>query len=375
MNNLEILKYEGDNTVVVHKEHIENFNTKSQLVVNESQEALFYKDGQALDLFKSGRYSLETENLPFFKKLFGKIFNKQTPFTCEVFYINKTSVLEILWGTATPIIVEDPKYHIIIGARANGQIGLRVSDSRKFVVKVVGQLQDFTLDNVKRTIKSMVLTNIKDLIAKQIVNNNVSILEISTQLVEISKQVQVKLNEELEDLGLEITKMFINTISCDEGDLAKLRQTKDKYLEAMTDIDIEAIKTIKMGEAMAKSRSVQGYSYQDERKYDVLESAAKNEGSGSNLMGAGIGLGMGAGIGAGIGAAATNTAQILNEQVKKQPEGASIVCSNCGTSLKAGAKFCSECGTPVPVKKFCSECGTQVDPNSKFCPNCGNKLL
>lgn len=371
-NNLEILKYAGDNNVIVHKEHIENFNTKSQLIVNESQEALFYKDGQALDLFKSGRYSLETENLPFFKKLFGKIFNNNTPFACEVFYINKTSVLEVLWGTANPIIVEDPKYHIIIGARANGQIGLRVSDSRKFVVKVVGQLQDFTLDNIKRTIKSMVIANIKDLIAKSIVNNNVSILEISTHLIEISKLVQEKLNVELEDLGLEITKLHINTISCDEGDLAKLRETKDKFLEAMTDIDIEAIKTVKLGEAKAKSRNIQGYTYQDERKFDVLQSAAENEGTSGSLMGAGIGLGMGAGIGAGIGAAATNTAQTLNEQVK--PTNGNLICTNCGAKIISGSKFCSECGTPVQTKKFCSECGVQVDSNSKFCSNCGNKL-
>ena len=73
LNHLEVLKYEGDNNVVVHKEHIENFNIKSQLIVNESQEALFYKDGQALDLFKSGRHTLETNNLPFFKKISEKV--------------------------------------------------------------------------------------------------------------------------------------------------------------------------------------------------------------------------------------------------------------------------------------------------------------
>ena len=73
-NSLDVIKYVGDNNVLVAKSHIENFNTKSQLIVNESQEALFYKDGQALDLFLSGRHSLNTDNLPFFKKLFGKIY-------------------------------------------------------------------------------------------------------------------------------------------------------------------------------------------------------------------------------------------------------------------------------------------------------------
>lgn len=371
-NHLDVLKYEGDNKTLVHKEFIENFNTKTQLIVNEAQEAIFYKDGQALDLFKSGRHSLDTNNLPFFKKFFGAIFNRSTPFSCEIFYINKVNVLDIFWGTATPIVVEDPKYHLIVGVRSNGQTGLRVTDSRRFVLKVVGQLQEFTVDNVKQSIKGILMAHIKDLIAKSIINNNVSILEIPGQLIDLSKQIQEALNKELEDLGLEVTKLFINTIACDEKDIARLRASKEKYLAAMTDIDIEAIKTVKMGEALAKSRNIQGYTYQDERKFDVLQDAAKNEGTGSSLMGAGIGLGMGAAIGGGIGAAATNTASILTEQAK--PQENTIQCANCGSAIKVGSKFCSECGTPVPTKRFCSECGAQVDPSAKFCPSCGNKL-
>ena len=370
-NNLEVLKYEGDNFTIVHKDFIENFNTKTQLIVNESQEAIFYKDGQALDLFKSGRHSLTTDNLPFLKRLFGKIFNNNTPFSCEVFYINKVNVLDILWGTDTPIVIEDPKYHLIVGVRSNGQTGIRITDSRRFVVKIVGQLPDFTIDNVKRSIKGILLTHIKDLIAKTIINNKVSILEVSTCLVDLSKLIQQELNKELEDLGIEVTKLFINTIACSDNDIAKLKATKEKYMEAMTDIDIESIRTVRLGEAMAKSRSVQGYTYQDERKYDVLQDAAKNEGTGSSIMGAGIGLGMGAVIGAGIGNAAMNTANILKEEVKNED---TIICTNCNSRIKKGSKFCSECGTPVATKKFCSECGTQVEPTSKFCPNCGNKF-
>lgn len=143
-NELSVIKCETDNFQLVTKSTIENFNAKSQLVVNESQEALFYKDGQALDLFASGRHSLDTENLPFLKRIFGKIFGGTTPFTCEVFFINKVSVMDIPWGTDSPIVLEDPKYHLIVGVRANGQTGIRVKDSRKFVVKVVGQLREYT---------------------------------------------------------------------------------------------------------------------------------------------------------------------------------------------------------------------------------------
>ena len=81
-NNLDGIKCVTQNDVLVEKSVVENFNTKSQLIVNESQEALFYKDGRALDLFGPGRHSLNTENLPFLKKLYGAIFGGNTPFTC-----------------------------------------------------------------------------------------------------------------------------------------------------------------------------------------------------------------------------------------------------------------------------------------------------
>ena len=113
-NYLDVIKCETGNNVLVTKSSIENFNTKSQLIVNEAQEALFYKDGHALDLFGAGRHSLTTDNLPFLKKLFGAIFGGKNAFTCEVFFINKVSVLDILWGTDSPIVLEDPKYNLIV---------------------------------------------------------------------------------------------------------------------------------------------------------------------------------------------------------------------------------------------------------------------
>lgn len=368
---LDIIKYEGDNNVLVAKSHIEDFNSKSQLIVNESQEAIFYKDGQALDLFTSGRHSLNTQNLPILRRIVGSLFGGKTPFHCEVFFINKVNVLDIMWGTDAPITVEDPKYHLIVGVRSNGQTGIRVVDSRKFVVKVVGQLKEFTVDNVKRSIKGLMMTQVKDVIANTIINSGVSILDISTRLMVLSGQIEAKLNERLVDLGIEVTNFFVNTISCSDADISKLKATKEKYMEAMTDIEIEAIKTVKMGEAMARARSVQGYTYQEERKYDVLEGAAKNEGSAGNVMGASMGVGMGLGLGGAMGAQMGNVA----EQMTNEPQQGSNVCPNCHAQVKPNAKFCSECGTKLEKKdKFCSECGAKLEGGAKFCPECGSKV-
>ena len=370
-NKLDVIKYEGDNYSLVHKASVVDFNTLTQLVVNESQEALFYKDGQALDLFPSGRHTLNSDNVPLMKRIFAKIFNKErTPFTCEVFFINKVNVLDIKWGTDTPIVLEDPKYNIIVGVRSNGQFGVRVKDSRKFVVKVVGQLVNYTVDDVARSIRGLMLASIKDMLAKTIIENKVSILDVSTKLLDLSKQIQEKINFELDDIGLEAQHFYINAISASDSDLAKLRETKDAFMAEMHQIELDTIRTVKMGEARAKARAIQGYTYQEERKYDVLQEAAGNEGSAGAMMGAGMGLGMGAGLGAGLGSAMSDTTKTITN-----PNADQVECPKCHAMVKKNAKFCSECGSPMaPATKFCTECGAKVDGNAKFCPECGNKM-
>ena len=91
----EIIKYEGDNSTFIWKHPCEDFNTTTQLIVHESQEAIFFMNGQALDLFGAGRYTLETENIPLIKKFLNKPTGDKTPFHCEVYFINKTEQMAI----------------------------------------------------------------------------------------------------------------------------------------------------------------------------------------------------------------------------------------------------------------------------------------
>ena len=96
----KIIKYEGPNNVLVWKHPAEDFNTSSQLIVHESQEAILFKDGQALDLFKAGRHTLTTENIPLLRRIISIPTGGETPFHCEVYFINKTDILDVLWGTS-----------------------------------------------------------------------------------------------------------------------------------------------------------------------------------------------------------------------------------------------------------------------------------
>lgn len=368
-NSLDVIKYVGDNNVLVAKSHIENFNTKSQLIVNESQEALFYKDGQALDLFLSGRHSLNTDNLPFFKRLFGKIFNKQTPFDCEVFFINKVMALEIQWGTAEPFALDDPRVGMTINVRANGQTGIRVVDSRKFVVKVVGQLSEYTVDNVKRAIKGAMMMCVKDCIARTIINNNVSILEISAKLREVSEMIRLELNKDLEDLGLEAVHFYANNIAANPEDLKVYRELQIEWARGQQKAKLRAIE----GQGEAAFRQAQGYTYQDQMNAEILKAAASNQGMAGATMGAGMGVGLGFGFGQQMG---NTMGQQFGQQPQSQqaPQQNMIQCSECGGQVVAGAKFCPNCGKPiVPKKKFCMNCGNELASDAKFCPNCGSK--
>ena len=371
-NSLDVIRCEIDNNVLVSKSPSANFNSFSQLVVNESQEALFYKDGKALDLFGPGRHTLTTGNIPFIKRIYGAIFDGKTPFTCDVFFINRVSVLDMMWGTDAPVVLEDPRYHLIVGVRANGQTGLRVTDSRKFVVRVVGQLREFTVESVRRAIKGMMMTYIKEIIASTIIERKVSILEISTRLSELSELMQTRLNAALDDLGLEVVHFYVGGILAGDDDLAKLRAAKDKQLEVQTDVDLEAYRLRVLSQARANARAVEGYTYQDERKYDVLEAAAENTGTAGGMIGAGLGLGVGLGV---MDETKKITTSSVAENAPASSASATRTCPNCGALASKGAKFCSECGQSLPPEtKFCSECGNRLAPGSKFCPECGTRV-
>lgn len=363
-NILDTIRFEGDNSNIVHKHSIQDFNSKSQLIVGESQEALFYKDGQALDLFGAGRHTLDTNNLPIMKRVFSSIFGGDNPFQCEVFFVNKVSVLDILWGTDLPITLEDPKYNILVNIKSFGQMGIKVLDTRKFIVKVVGQLDNYSVESVRLATKGMVKLVIKETIAKAIVDSGWSVLELPAKLSEISDKIKAILNVHLEQIGLILENFFVTNISANNDDLDKLRQVKEKRMEAMTDIDIESIKTIRMSQARAVARETEGYSYQDERKFDILQAAAANEGVSGSMMGAGMGLGMGFGVGEEVG-------KVANQAFHQQK---STTCPNCQNPVDANSKFCSSCGQPLTVKKnFCINCGTELPSGALFCPECGTK--
>lgn len=317
----------------------------TQLIVREAQEAILFRDGQALDSFGPGRHTLSTDNIPILRRLLSLSTGGESAFKASVWFVNKASILDIKWGTQTPILLRDPEYQIPIYVRAYGQFGIRINNGRQFVLKLAGGKSSITRSDVENYFKGLILSRMGDMLATYIAHKKITVFEIAAYLEDMSGEAAEKIRPEFSDYGIETLNFYfgsVNTVDDDEG-IKKLRQAMSERA----------------------SMNVMGYTYQQKRSFDVLESAAGNEG-GSGLLNAGVGLGAGMGMGGAIGQMASQMGQYLNPNAQAQGSA----CPSCGKSVAAGAKFCPECG----ARLVCPECGSALVPGAKFCPECGHKL-
>jgi membrane protease subunit (stomatin/prohibitin family) len=267
--------------------------TWSQLIVNESQEAFLYRQGALDGPFPPGRHVLSTENIPVIGKVLNLPFSR-SPFTAEVWFVNRAMSLDVKWGTPEPIKLTDPVHEILIPVTAYGQFGLQIIDGNKFLVKLVGTLKKFDADDICSYFKGMVLAVSKSILAKEIIEKKISVLEISTRLVEISDAIQNDLKDKLAEFGLKLVNFYVNTIDVVDSDLS--------------------IETLQKAMAERARMKIIGFNYQQMRSLDILETAAGNEGTAAGLMGAGMGLGLGVGVGGSIGNSMGDVVKHLNPQ-------------------------------------------------------------
>ena len=179
----DIIKYEGDNSTFIWKHPSEDFNSLTQLVVHESQEAIFFMNGQALDLFGPGRYTLETQNIPKLGRFINRITGGDAPFHCEVYFINKTEQMNIKWGTDSKVQYIEPTYGFPISIGASGEMSLRVEDSRKLLLKLVGTEDFLTQQKLVSYFRAILMTKVKSYIAQTMKSNTINILELDEHLM------------------------------------------------------------------------------------------------------------------------------------------------------------------------------------------------
>jgi len=261
---------------LVYKFPSEDLVIGSQLIVFESQEAVFYYTGKVFDAFGPGRHTLTGGNLPLLQSFVNIPFGGNTPFTAEVYFVNKVSKLDMKWGTDAPIQVQEPKFGIIIGVRSFGQYGIKIKDSRKFIANLTGVFQKGEMSGYHNAIeyfKGLLLSKVKTLIANVIINQKVSIFEISAQLDSISSTCKEKIEKEFNRFGIEVVNFFIQSINIPEEDVKRIKSMLDN--KAIFD-------------------NLGNEKYKIMRGFDALEKMATNKGT------TGMGVGMGTSLGYGI---------------------------------------------------------------------------
>ena len=309
----DIIKYEGDNSTFIWKHPSEDFNSLTQLIVHESQEAIFFMNGQALDLFGAGRYTLETQNIPKIGKILNRVTGDQTPFHCEVYFINKTEQMSIKWGTDSKVQYIDPQYGFPLAIGASGEMSLRAEDSRKLLIKLVGTENYLGQQKLVSFFRAFLMTRVKTYIAQVIKANAINIFEIDENLTAFSENIHKLLIPDFADYGISLERFFVTNIVKPDGDRqyekfkelhfrqyadiaeAKLRQQTD-IIYAQT----EAQKVVIDSQAQATKRAQEGYTYAQERGFDVAEKVAQNEAVGQ-FTNMGVGLGTMAGVGGAVG--------------------------------------------------------------------------
>lgn len=383
----EIVKHEGDNSTFIWKHPCEDFNSLTQLIVHESQEAVFMMNGQVLDIFGAGRYTLETQNIPKLGKLLNRTTDDKTPFHCEVYYINKTEQMAIKWGTDSKVQYIEPTYGFPISIGASGEMALRAEDSKKLLLKLVGTENYLGQAKLVSFFRSFLMTRVKTYIAQVIKANAINIFEIDENLTAFSENIKKLLVNDFADYGVSLEQFFVTTIVKPDGEsqyekfkslhfrqYADIAEAKLRQQVSVIDAQTEAQKTIIDSQAQATKRRQEGYTYQQERGFDVASEVARNEAVGQ-MTNLGVGLGTMAGVGGVVGGVVGNAVgDALNNATQTKTEMGEAFCDNCGAKLVPGSAFCEECGTAVPkANDTCTNCGYKFERPGKFCPKCGTK--
>ena len=272
-----IIKYEGDNETLVWKHPIEDFNMGSQLIVHESQEAIFFRDGQALDLFGPGRYTLETQQLPILEKLYDLPTNPEGTFHSEVYFINKTVQMSIKWGTPDKVRFIDPLTSAPLEIGASGELNLQVQDARKLLVKLVGTQrgiawgdQEGFTKSVQGSFRPLIVNTVKTSLPAIIKAQQIDLLEIDERVDEISAALHEKLLPGFEEYGLTIPQFYVTHVVLPEDDpnFKRIRELHTVMLQTRV---YQAEATVKTAQAESEA----AYRTAQERSKAVIAAAQR----------------------------------------------------------------------------------------------------
>jgi membrane protease subunit (stomatin/prohibitin family) len=290
---IDVLKYDGPNNALVWKwrpkdggKRDEELRFGTQLIVNQSQQALFIKGGQLLDIFEAGTHTLSTQNLPILSKLIGLAFGGQSPFKAEVYFINKSVALDTKFGLI-PFNMMEPNFRVPIPITSRGSFAVKITDSKIFLNQLIGTVPDFEADKLTQFFRGIITENVKTAITKISKEQNLNPLELEAIVSDVSDAVRGIISDTLSNYGLHLELFNIEAIPVIDED-QRVKKIVDDYHRLMSQ-DMEERMRL-------KRRSENLEVYKVERTFDTTEKAAENIGGGLNsdggILGTVVGLGM-----------------------------------------------------------------------------------
>jgi excisionase family DNA binding protein len=253
---------------IVHRfpeEGIGDYRIGSQVIVREAQAAVFFRDGNALDVFKAGRHTIATANIPRLIDFIGKAFNDRTPFPAEVYFVSMKEFANEKWGTPQPIIVRNPGMGLGVALlQGFGTFSYQVKDPQQFVTQIVGTQGAYRTTDIEERVKGMLLSKLQDVLGETTAAK--SVVELIGLTEEVGAAVRAKAQDDFEALGLVLKSFYIGNLKPSSKSAQELRDMG--MLDMATYTQLQAA--------------------------DAMRDAAQNPSGGAGLT-AGIGAGMGIG--------------------------------------------------------------------------------